>query len=197
MLTRMLQGANSRANVRPNERKPAFVVPYTSVGDTSAPETDELRMIDPPPSINSIAYFITMYAPSLMPPLNQIRATLGYSNDGSVGISADDIWHDRCVDHSEPVYPEDTKLRVDHPTYRSRARRMVEGLRMAFDEGPNVRVPAGRRHEMRPPAHRCESGPLNNVHCELHVADHAPPIFFSREVVRENPRLNIRPRYGA
>jgi hypothetical protein len=31
---------------------------------------------------------------------------------------------------------------------------VVEGLCMAFDEGPNIRVTAGCRHEMRPPAYR-------------------------------------------
>jgi hypothetical protein len=126
--------------------------------------------------------------------LNEIGCTLCYGDDGRVGISADHARHDGCVDHPEPLHAEDPEFRVNHPTDRTSARRVIKGLCMAFDEGPNVRVPAGCRHEMRPPAHRGKSGSLRNVHRELNAADHAPPIFFGCQVVGENPWLDIRPR---
>ncbi len=81
--------------------------------------------------------------------LNQIGRTLGYRDDGGVCISVDDARHDRCVGHSEAIHTEDAEFRVDHPTDPTRARWMVERLCMAFDEGPNVRVAAGCRHEVR------------------------------------------------
>src|SRR5260370_23280485 len=84
----------------------------------------------------------------------QIRYSLGNGDHGSVGVSADDGRHDRCIDHSETLDTEDTELRVDDPANPARARRMIEGLRVAFDKGPDVRVAAGCRHEMRGPADR-------------------------------------------
>ena len=126
--------------------------------------------------------------------LNQIGRTLGYGDDGGVCISADDARHDRCVGHSEAIHTEDTEFGVDHPTDPTRARWMVERLCMAFDEGPNVRVAAGCRHEVRSPAHRGKSGPLRNVHRELDAPNHAPAIFFGRQVVAENPWLDVGPR---
>src|ERR1700716_1044953 len=123
----------------------------------------------------------------------QIDRPLSYGYDGSVGISADDDRHDRRVGHPKALDAEDTELRVDHPTDPARARRVIESLCMAFDERPDIRVTAGCRHEMRSPAHRDKSGPLRNVHCELDAANHAPTIFFGRQVVAENPWLDIRP----
>jgi hypothetical protein len=129
-----------------------------------------------------------------MPLPKQIDCSFGYGDDGSVGISADDARHDGCVGDPKALDAEDTELRVDYPTDPARARRVVEGLCMAFGERPNIRVTAGCRHEMRPAAHCGESGPLRNVHRELDAANHAPAIFFGRQVVAENPWLRIRSR---
>jgi hypothetical protein len=71
---------------------------------------------------------------------------------------------------------------------------MIESLRVAFDKGPDVRVAAGCRHEMRGPADRDKSGPLRNVHRELDATDHAEPILFGRQKVVEDSWLGIRPR---
>src|SRR5580692_754994 len=124
----------------------------------------------------------------------QIDRPLGYGDDGSVGISADDARHDGCVRHPKALDAEDTELRVDYPTYPAGARWVVEGLCAAFDERPNIRVTAGCRHEMRPPAHCGKGGPLRNVHRELDSANHAAAIFFGRQIVAENPWLRVRSR---
>src|SRR5579863_8881039 len=113
----------------------------------------------------------------------QIGCSLGDGDHGSVGVSADDGRHDGRIDHSETLDTEDTELRVDDPANPARARRMIEGLRVTFDKGPDVRVAAGCRDEMRGPADRGKSGLQRNIHRELDATDHASPIFFGREKV--------------
>jgi hypothetical protein len=114
----------------------------------------------------------------------QIGCSLGDGDHGSVGVSADDGRHDGCIDHSETLDTEDTELRVDDPSNPARASRVIEGLRVAFGKGPDVRVAAGCRHEMRGSTDRGKSGPKRNVHRELDATSHAAPIFFGRQKVQ-------------
>jgi hypothetical protein len=146
----------------------------------------------PPSCVRAVSTFIVKKKQFVPKPCRTpacSRSALGYRDDGSVGISADDARHDRCVSNAKPLHGEDTKLRVDHPTDPTRAGGVVEGLCVAFDEGPNVRVASGGRREMRPPAHSGKGGPSRDVHCELDAADHAPAIFFGCQVAAENPGL--------
>src|SRR5262249_39670507 len=124
----------------------------------------------------------------------QIGRSLGDGDYRSIGIAANDRRHDGCVGHSKTLDSQDTKLRVHDSANPARARRVIEGLRVAFDKGPDIRVAARCRHQMRATADLGKRRPLRNVHRELDTLDHAAPIFFGGQIVVEDAWLAIRPR---
>src|SRR5262249_18665494 len=124
----------------------------------------------------------------------QISRSLGDGDYRSVVVASNDRREDECVDHSETLESEDPEQRVHDAANPARARRVIKGLRVAFDKGPDIRVAAGCRHQMRAPADLGKGGPLRNVHCELDATDHAAPIFFGGQIVVEDAWLAIGPR---
>src|SRR5215469_16432043 len=79
----------------------------------------------------------------------EVGTSFGDGDHRRTGVAADDGRHDGRVDHPEVLDPKDAELRVDDPANSTCTRRVIEGLRAALYEGPDVRLAAGFRREMR------------------------------------------------
>src|SRR5262245_18719870 len=123
-----------------------------------------------------------------------VRRLLRDHDRRRVRVATNHARHDRCVDHPKSIHPKHPPLWIHYTADGAGARGMVARVHDALDVLPDVSLPVGRGHEMRPSSHIAKRCLLGHLHRRANPLDYALAIFLRREVVMEDTRLGISSR---